>query len=382
MISKIFPHSVVFLLLRCLATVSVAAPDVSKSGPHSYVLTCGASLEGADTNGRRWVPDSKSVVIYGNSAAAAAEHQDPALPSQVPYMTARIFAAEANYTFSVLPTKRLWIRLHFYPSSYLSLDPADAYFAVAANGITLLSNFSASLAAEALTQAYIVKEFSILPVESGDLRVSFTPCLHRNASYAFVNGIEVIPMPDIFAGSPYEAAVEIRHSSAQTMFRLNVGGQYIPATSDSGLSRTWYDDLPYLLGYAPGVTMAAAKNLTISYPPDVPEYIAPRGVYRTARSTGSEDYNLTWLFKVDANFTYVVRLHFCELLHLTDANQRVFDIFLNNQTVQRSVDVFLWAGGAGVPIYKDFAAYVGGAVFEARGLLGRHPQRSRDLQGE
>ncbi|CAL9765612.1 unnamed protein product [Musa acuminata subsp. burmannicoides] len=65
------------------------------------------------------------------------------------------------------------------------------------------------------------------------------------------------------------------------------------------------------------------------------------------------NYNLTWIFQVDANFTYVVRLHFCEL-QLTKVNERIFysrksyllsDIFVNNQTAQAQA------------VYKDYFVY-------------------------
>lgn len=176
-------------------------------------------------------------------------------------------------------------------------------------------------------------------------------------------------MPDIFqppnlVGLSGEI-IDIRSSSVQTMFRLNVGGRYIPTTSDSGLSRTRYDDSLYLISGASGVTLEAGKNLSIDFPPNLPEYIAPRSLYGTARSMGTsssinQNYSLTWVFKVDANFTYIVRLHFCEL-QFRKVNERVFDIFLNNRTAQQSADVIAWTGSAGVPVYKDFATYVGDA---------------------
>lgn len=356
----------ILVLSESSKLVSDSLSKSSKLDSGSYVLSCGAQIESTDNNGRKWIPDSRLVTPSGVSINSTALSQDPSLPSQVPYMTARIFTSESTYKFSLLPKKRLWIRLHFYPSSYSDLNPTDAYFSVVANGFTLLNNFSASITAEALTQAYIIKEFSLLPVLNGDLTINFKPSPQYNGSYAFVNGIEIIPMPDIFQPANLVGfsgqTINVQASSVQTMFRLNVGGQYIPTTSDSGLSRTWYDDSPYMFGAAYGITSEAGKNLTIDYPPNVPDYIAPRSVYRTARSMGTssntnQNYNLTWVFEVDANFTYVVRFHFCEL-QLTKINERVFDIFLNNQTAEHSADVIAWTGSIGVPVYKDYATYV------------------------
>ncbi|XP_022761275.1 receptor-like protein kinase ANXUR2 [Durio zibethinus] len=340
----------------------------SKSKSFSYILSCGASgSDGTDADGRKWSPDIKFLASSGNSETATAQFQDPSLPSTVPYMNVRIFRSTSSYKFSVSPKTRLWLRLHFYPSNYNNLDPSMAYFSVIANGFTLLKNFSASITAKALTLAYIAREFSLTPVESGDLNVTITPSTEQSGSYAFINGIEVIPMPDIFKKPAVlveysDQFVDVQSSSLQTMFRINIGGQSIAPNNDSGLTRTWYDDSPYLFGAAIGVTSEVGKNVRIQYSKDVTEDIAPLNVYSTARTMGpdpkvNKNYNLTWVFQVDANFTYVVRLHFCEY-QVTKINQRVFDVFVNNQTAESGADVIGWAGSQGIPVYKDYAAYV------------------------
>lgn len=153
-----------------------------------------------------------------------------------------------------------------------------------------------------------------------------------------------------------------KYNSLQTMFRLNVGGQYIAPNKESdNLRRTWYDDSPYLFGASSGVTFATKENnVKIQYP----SYIVPIDVYSIARSMGPNssvnmNYNLSWVFRVDVNFTYEVRLHFCEL-EFPKINQRVFDIYVNNETAQADADVIGWAGSKYVPVYKDFTTYVDG----------------------
>ncbi|XWS14201.1 hypothetical protein CRYUN_Cryun36dG0103100 [Craigia yunnanensis] len=332
-----------FVIYFCFTTNSIHVLSGSfESKSISYTLSCGVSGgNGTDADGRKWSPDINS--------------QDPSLPSIVPYMNARIFTSTSSYKFSVSPKIRLWLRLHFYPSKYNNLDPSKAYFSVIANGFTLLKNFSASITEKALTQAYIAREFSLTPVESGDLNVTITPSTEQSGSYAFINGIEVIPMPDIFQQPAAlvgysDQSVDVQSSSLQTMFRINVRGQSIAPNNDSGLTRTWYDDSPYLFGAAIGVTSEVGKNVRIQYSKDVTEDIAPLNVYSTARTMGPDP-------KVDANFTYVIRLHFCEY-QLTKINQRVFDIFVNNQTARSAADVIGWAGSQGILVYKDYAAYV------------------------
>ncbi|PKI78267.1 hypothetical protein CRG98_001325 [Punica granatum] len=379
-------------LLFCLAIVLLILEQnfvrvlgaTSEPNSTSYVVTCGSKTKGTDANKRTWLPDAKFLASARlNSVSAVAQSQDPSLPSAVPYMSARIFTAESSYQFQVSSKSRLWLRLHFYPSTYSDLDPTESHFAVAANELTLLRNFSASITALALTQAYIIREFSLAPIASGTLKITFMPTSAH--SYAFVNGIEVISMPDLFQTEPEmvgfkDQSVDLMTSSLQTMFRLNVGGQYIPSTDDSGLTRIWYDDTPYLFGAAIGVTSQADKNVTIRYSKDVPEYIAPLDVYSTARTMGpdpevAQNSNLSWVFPIDANFTYVVRFHFCEYLR-DKINQRVFDIFVNNQTAQASADVIAWSGSQGVPVYKDYATYASDGAGDDSLWVALHPSVS------
>ncbi|KAL6190865.1 hypothetical protein ACLB2K_037259 [Fragaria x ananassa] len=373
------------LILLALSTIQVLSADSNSSNP--YILSCGSSKGGTDSDGRKWSSDSQ--FISGNSTTAKVQYQDPSLPSEIPYMSARILSSSCSYKLSISPKPRHWLRLHFYPSSYNSLDKSNSYFDVTANGFTLLKNFSASITAQALTQAYIVKEFSLIPIESGNLNITFTPSSSHNNSYAFVNGIEVIPMPELFQTANLvgfnDKTIDVQSSTLQTMFRLNVGGQYVgPANDSAGLSRTWYDDSPYLFGAAFGVTSQAEKNVSIQYSKNVSDSFAPVDVYKTARSMGPDpkvnlNYNLTWLFQVDANFTYVVRFHFCEL-YLTKVNQRVFDIYVNNQTAQQGADVIIWTGKIGVPVYEDYAAYVKDQTGDDELWVALHPTVSMKPQ--
>ncbi|KAK2643282.1 hypothetical protein Ddye_025045 [Dipteronia dyeriana] len=74
----------------------------------------------------------------------------------------------------------------------------------------------------------------------------------------------------------------------------------------------------------------------------------------------NENYRLTWEFPVDSAFTYLVRLHFCEFQpEITVTQNRVFEIYIANQTAERRADVIGWVGGSGVPVYKDYAVMMG-----------------------
>ncbi|KAJ6353870.1 hypothetical protein OIU76_002815 [Salix suchowensis] len=308
---------------------------VSANGaqPQSLSLNCGSENGGTDGDGRKWESDVK--YITGKHPHARAQYQDSSIDSEVPYMDARIFTAEATYNLPITEKTRYWLRLSFYPSEYSGLDISDSYFSVVAGGVTLLNNFSASITAQALTQAYLIKEYSLAPMNSRTM-VGFS-----------------------------DQTFDATDGTLQTMYRLNVAGQYISPAKDSGnLARTWYNDAPYLFGAATGVNLQSNDSFEVRYG-ELAESVAPPDVYRTARGMGyykdvNMKFNLTWLFQADANFTYVVRLHFCEF-QLTKVNQKVFNIYINNQTAQadpNAADIIGWTGEKGVPTYKDYAVFV------------------------
>ncbi|XP_023538031.1 receptor-like protein kinase ANXUR2 [Cucurbita pepo subsp. pepo] len=367
-----------FFLFLALFTPVYSSPLLASDPP--LLLRCGSNEESTDDIGRKWTPDSKFLPSK-NTLMVSAGFQDPSITSQVPYMEARIFTSATAYKFPIKPGNRYWLRLHFYPSTYGIHDSANSFFTIAANDLSLAKNFSVHLTCQALTQAYIVREFTLAASASETLNLTFTPV----TGFAFVNGIELVQMPEIFGEAVMigggRQTTDVTKMSMQTVARLNVGGSYISPVNDSGMTRTWYDDFPYLYGAAEGVAVEAAKRLVINYK-DMPSYIAPEEVYRSLRSMGTEasvngNYNLTWLFpNIDPGFMYLMRLHFCDLT-LSRANQVVFDVFINNQTADtRGIDVIAWSGGRGVPKYRDYVVFSPEAATLQEIWLALHPKYS------
>ncbi|KAF7040941.1 hypothetical protein CFC21_050800 [Triticum aestivum] len=370
------------LLAAVLLLTAVVGADIYKP-TDSILVHCGSDKDGQDEDGRKWTTDKDSKWLPDggkSSIMGTADVADPSLPSPVPYMTARVFPKETAYTFPVADADRHWVRLHFYPAAYHGI-PADHFFfsVTTSTGVTLLRNFSVYITAKALTQAYIIREFSLPPSTVGSLSLKFTPTAMNNASYAFVNGIEVISMPSFF-GDPAtlvglnDQSLDASAANLQTMYRLSVGGSYIPPANDSGLSREWFSDTPYVYGAATGVTFEANDTVPIKYPAPADEYAAPVSIYDSFRHMGrdpkmNKNNNLTWVFEVDGNFTYLLRLHFCSLME-DKINQVVFAILLNNKTATTtgSADIIAWAKeknpanpgapGKGVPVFKDYAVFM------------------------
>ncbi|XP_010435808.1 PREDICTED: probable receptor-like protein kinase At5g39030 [Camelina sativa] len=345
------------------------------------LINCGEFSFTFDTGGRNWMPEAEKKILPSNSdytsfTSDASSDKESWTP-QVPYMNARIFRSDFTYSFPLSPGWK-FIRLHFYPCYYYGyhgygpdFDAVSSFFSVSLNGFTLLTNFSADLTVKASKgEPTLIKEF-IVPVHQG-LNLTFRPA---KKSLAFVKGIEIVSMPDRFyskggfdnmvseVGSTVDFKIE-NSTALETVYRLNVGGQMVGEVGDSGMFRRWLsDDDAFLNG---GVT-PYIDNVMINYSEKTPAYVAPAYVYATFRSMGNAKYpelnlnfNMTWLFTVDAGFNYLVRLHFCETLReVTKPNQRVFTIFIEHQIAKHEMDVIQLSGGSRIPVYLDFSIYVG-----------------------
>ncbi|KAA8547891.1 hypothetical protein F0562_004320 [Nyssa sinensis] len=360
-----------FLHLIFLSTTTTAkAPPPPYSPTEYFLLNCGSSSTTNSSDGRNWDGDASSKFSPSNiadtSLSSIASEQDPSV-TLVPYMTARIFNSQFTYTFPVSAGPKL-LRLYFYPAAYSGLDKSQSFFSVAAGKYTLLSNFSAFLTVSFMTPrvASLIKEFIINVGDNQKLNITFSP---SSNSFAFVNGIEVVSIPNNLYIRGDDSPITLvgtnsffyidNNTALETLYRLNVGGNDVAVNEDTGMFRAWNQDEMYIYGGALG--FRPYRNIPIQYTPETPAYTAPEMVYTTSRTMGNLSllYNLTWIFPVDYGFHYLVRLHFCEIqMEVTRVNQRVFTIFLNNHTAEREADVIYWSGGTGVPVFRDYVVWV------------------------
>ncbi|CAL0317335.1 unnamed protein product [Lupinus luteus] len=342
-----------------------------------FSINCGSSGKSSDS-ARTWISDINSKLLLSHSVEASeAKTQSPST-TQVPYSTATLSSSQFTYSFPVTQGPN-FLRLFFNPSSYLNFNRTNSMFTVESNGFTLLKDFNASLFADAEGSDVIFKEYIINVNDVQWLNLTFTPNMSFPNSYAFVNGIEVVSMPfDLYYNSAYSNNEGFKYvgssstlyklsnnTAMETEYRLRVGELAIPPNGDTGLLRNWDgNDFDYLTTKSFTYT-GFDRNTSLSFT-IIPNYTAPQKLYQTWREMGLDSTlnkisNMTWLFTLHTGFTYIFRLHFCELSkNITHSNNRAFIIYIAEQVAQERADVIEWTQQKATPVYKDYAVFVSG----------------------
>uniref|UniRef100_A0A6N2N2X2 Malectin-like domain-containing protein n=1 Tax=Salix viminalis TaxID=40686 RepID=A0A6N2N2X2_SALVM len=220
--------------------------------------------------------------------------------------------------------------------------------------------------------------------EMKNLSITFTPSPHVADAYAFINGIEIVSMPTnlYYTAGDDKGLHDVGKDGAQyalqketaleMMYRLNVGGtEIIPLQDNMPFKKKLLWTACFVGDYLTDARPSAYQfngTIQLQYNNHT-RYAAPEDLYRTARSMGpdgtvNEKYNMTWEFPVHSSFTYLVRLHFCQIIPIIlRKGDQAFEIYIANKTAERYADIIDWAGGNGVPIYKDYAV-----MMHARGI--------------
>ena len=135
--------------------------------------------------------------------------------------------------------------MHFNPISYYGFKGSKAFFTVKAGSFTLLRKFTTAVILADSLQNQIVKEFYINVAANQKLNLTLIPFSTILINfYAFINGIEIVSMPENLYYSPKGAPINplcvgqsptfyiSNNMALEMVYRLNVGGNLISPTED------------------------------------------------------------------------------------------------------------------------------------------------------
>lgn len=325
-----------------------------------YLIDCGSGTNSSLFN-RVFLGDSTKPgsIFLSTEGSLSLTDQNPSPDSPALYHTARVFAGELSYKFSIKKNGTHFVRFHFLPFVAQKFDLTSAKFDVLVNGFSVLSSFN--------TEIMVLKEF-ILRLNGEMLEIKFSPM--RDSGFVFVNAIEVFSAPRDFIideGTKLvsgNGAQEYKNLSAQVLEairRINVGGSKLTPFNDT-LWRTWIPDEDFL------VLKSAAKRAVTTHTPNyqsggATKEIAPDNVYMTAQqmnrdnSTVQARFNITWDFPVGVGVArHLVRLHFCDIVSIS-LNQLYFNVYINEYSAYKDLDLStLTIHVLSSPVYIDFVA--------------------------
>ncbi|KAG7988948.1 hypothetical protein I3843_03G214000 [Carya illinoinensis] len=378
-ISMLTPMKIllVFLAFQLLCHIFIATPPTPlyTADDDDISLNCGAFGKSKAMNGRLWIGemDSKFTPLeHQNPKSVTSTAQQQDIVDAVPYSTARLSNSAFTYVFPITASGQKILRLYFYPASYFGFDRSKDFFTVQVGSFILLRNFSASLLANHLGEYTLSKEFCLNIEKDQNLTLTFIPSPSVSTNfYAFINGIEIVSMPDDLyykpegEGIPYIGQNSMFYRFYDTAlemgFRLHVDGRFISLIEDAYMYREWSGD-----GNYDGAVPPREPYLNLTYT-QISNYIAPTEVYWSAISMGHDNMstnnmlsNLTWGLHVDSGFEYLVRLHLCEVeRNVTSFCQRQFIIYIDNTTAKHVADVMLWSEGRNTrAVYRDYVVMI------------------------
>ncbi|XP_022146178.1 receptor-like protein kinase HERK 1 [Momordica charantia] len=319
----------------------------------NYLVDCGSSTNVsvgsrvfmADNLGSKLLSTPKDILANSTSISASSSN------NSLLFETARIFTGLSKFKFPIKSTGRHWIRLYFLPFVFSGFNMSAANFSVSTQNYVLLRDL-------VVEKDPVVKEFSV-NVTSDTLEVIFAPV---NGSFAYLNAIEVASVPDILIldeANILEPAGKFQGLSTltyETVARVNMGGPKVAADSDP-LSRNWVSDGSFLVN--PNSATSFSNIAAVKYSDDgaAPE-IAPNVVYGTLTQMNSKgdpnsNFNVTWQFKVDPGFQYLVRFHFCDIMSKS-LHQLYFNVYIDSWLVIHDLDLSAaLSNRLGTPYYMD-----------------------------
>ncbi|XAR50018.1 Non-specific serine/threonine protein kinase [Bertholletia excelsa] len=326
----------------------------------NYLINCGSPESTLLEDGRNFKSDPESasflssdenILTSVHSIPNSASSPSSSLPL---YLTARIFKDESIYRFLIFKPGRHWLRLYFYPLSNPTYNLNTASFSVTTDSTVLLHHFSDNDNTTLLFKEYLVN------ITSNKFSLKFSPVKN---SIAFINAIELVSATDDLisdsasAISPAGDFNGLSDYAFEVSYRFNIGGPMITPKNDT-LGRTWLFDTQFMK-FPQGARNVSVNPDSIKYPEGgVTPLIASNWVYSTAYEmadpgVANTNFNLTWVMPVDSSFSYLIRMHFCDIVS-KGLNELYFNVYLNGMLGISSLDLSTLASGLAVPYYKDF----------------------------
>ncbi|KAG8378161.1 hypothetical protein BUALT_Bualt08G0109200 [Buddleja alternifolia] len=317
------------LLFLCFLNSFTAGTDNPTHFTGDVSINCGSTGTSAARNGREWLGDeppnfSSLLHIKGSSTTSSIIHKSISA-DPIPHKTARISRSQFSYSFQVNRGQKI-LRLRFNPVTYWGFNRFRDLFTVEVGPFTLLSNFSASLTADALDVHSFAKEFCLNIEENQQLTTTFSPESSKLLdTYAFINGIEIISVPSTLyyfhdSDIDYSSALEIIHRQNFKLSSVLLGGDF------DDLFPTW--------------TMRKGKEIK---------------------------YN-TWKISVDVGFRYLIRLHLSELgLKLAVSRDVIFKFLINEMNAH--TNMVKESDDNGILWYRDYMVVMRGHKKEGKRYL-------------
>nr|TKS05394.1 putative receptor-like protein kinase [Populus alba] len=340
------------LLLPLLSWPSIVSAGGNTFKPaDEFLISCGARSLASVPDGRLFKTDHEAQGYLQTKQDILVSVPSADVPSPI-YLSARIFKEDATYAFTLKSAGWHWVRLHFFPINNTEFDLRTATFSVNTDKYALLHNFNINNNTEAVLKEYLIN------MTDPNFSIQFKPLKN---SAAFINAIEVVSAPDILISDqatnlfPVNDFAGLNDFGYEVVYRLNMGGPLITSENDT-LSRRWVPDKPYLKHEALAKS-ASVPTSSIKYGPGTSPLIAPATVYASAKQmadseTRIQNFNITWNFVADATFSYVVRLHFCDIVSKT-LNDLYFNVYLNGKKAISGLDLSSIEDELAVPYFKD-----------------------------
>ncbi|KDP41754.1 hypothetical protein JCGZ_26772 [Jatropha curcas] len=349
--------SMAILLVLIFLSPFISSPDtafaeVSKFEPaDEFLISCGSKSLSAIPDGRVFKTDHEAQSLLQTEENILVSASSGDVPSPI-YLHARIFVQEATYSFTMKSPGWHWVRLHFYPFTNSQFDLRTATFSVSTDKYVLLHNFNLENQTKPFHKEYLIN------VTDPKFSLHFEPMKN---SAAFINAIEVVSAPDVMVPDEGSALFPVSPFSGlssfgyQVVYRLNVGGPLLTSVNDT-LGRSWEKDEKFLKD----PSFARSTNIptsSIKYGTGISPLIAPPTVYASAREmadseTVQANFNITWKFDVDVAFSYLLRLHFCDIVSKS-LNDLYFNVYVNGKMAISGLDLSSITKQLASPYYKD-----------------------------